>query len=385
MRRHLRPSRRVRSFRAIALVACLAVLAIVIAAVTLRSTRVEPEVPPVDVASDDDRTPEGISNRFQNTATITRADYRYSVIPGGAFNERELRRAITADPVVAAHYTRLDQSRIRAEIVARDRFVHVSYRKGNQIFWTKKKLLLRRGETILTDGTTQIRARCGNCISEEALAPTAREEPDVVEFDRLTDDTPELNSGTIDVGFAQPVAPNPAHLSGGAVVDPVQQDARLQRSIGEGWASSGSAGGLGGGLPFARAIPTGTDGSPSASGRGSSLRPTSPPAAIPQPTSSPVVAPTSRLPFATGIEFVSLSDNSSLSSDGSVPPLGEIIRGTAGPHSIVASDPLDLPPSGEPVNPVPVPEPGTLLMVGGGVAALVRKLRARAGTRSPAL
>ena len=381
MRRHRRPSRGVRRLRAIGLVACLAVLAIAIAAVTLRSTHVKPEGPPVDAASDDDQTPEGISDRFPNTATITRADYRYSVIPGGAFNERELRRAITADPVVAAHYTQLDQSRIRSEIVARDRFVHVSYRKGNQIFWTKKKLLLRRGETILTDGTTQIRARCGNCISEEPLAPTAQEDPDIIEFDRLTDDTPELDSGTIEVGFAQPVAPKPTHLSGGAVADPVQQDARLRRSIGEGLAPSGSAGGLGGGLPFAQPIPTGTDGSPSASGRRSSPRPTPPPAALPQPTSSPVVAPTSVLPFVPG--FVSLSDNSFLRSDGSAPPLDEIIRVTAGLNATVANDPLDLPHSGEPINPVPVPEPGTLLMVGGGVAAVVRKLRARARDTEP--
>ena len=120
----------------------------------------------------------------------------------------ELRRAITADPVVAAHYAKLDRSRIRTEIVPRDRFVHVSYRKGNQVFWTKKKVLLRRGETILTDGTTQIRARCGNCISEEPLAPTAADEPDVVEFDRLTDAS-ELRSGTIAVGFAESAAQKP--------------------------------------------------------------------------------------------------------------------------------------------------------------------------------
>jgi hypothetical protein len=81
--------------------------------------------------------------------------------------------------------------------------------------------------------------------------------------------------------------------------------------------------------------------------------------------------------------FVSLSDNSFLRSDGSAPPLDEIIRVTAGLNATVANDPLDLPHSGEPINPVPVPEPGTLLMVGGGVAAVVRKLRARARDTEP--
>jgi hypothetical protein len=70
-----------------------------------------------------------------------------------------------------------------------------------------------------------------------------------------------------------------------------------------------------------------------------------------------------------GIDFVSLGDNSFPRSDGSSPPLDEIIRMSIEPDPFPTDDPLELPHSGEPVNPVPVPEPGTLLMVAGGVTA----------------
>jgi len=44
---------------------------------------------------------------------------------------------------------------------------------------------IHAGEPILTDGVTQIRARCGNCISYEPQLPTSDAEPDVLEFEAL--------------------------------------------------------------------------------------------------------------------------------------------------------------------------------------------------------
>ena len=64
----------------------------------------------------------------------------------------------------------------------------MSYRIGDTIYWTKKPLRLRRGEAILTDGVTEIRARCGNCLSLEPLLPTSDEEPEPYEFEALLND-----------------------------------------------------------------------------------------------------------------------------------------------------------------------------------------------------
>jgi hypothetical protein len=62
---------------------------------------------------------------------------------------------------------------------------YMSYRRDGKIYWTSHKVQLQQGETILTDGNSQVRARCGNCISLEPMQPTAPDEPQALEFDAL--------------------------------------------------------------------------------------------------------------------------------------------------------------------------------------------------------
>ena len=109
--------------------------------------------------------------------------YPYSVVPGGV-QSREALVAAVADPVVAAHYARVDIAHVRVTTVPAPRRAYVSYRIGDRVFWTKHTVALRPGERILTDGANEIRGRCGNSISETPQAPTSPEEPELAEFDR---------------------------------------------------------------------------------------------------------------------------------------------------------------------------------------------------------
>jgi hypothetical protein len=122
---------------------------------------------------------------LKQAASSGRPVYQYSVISGGAYNAQELGAAIERDPVVAAHYENISLANVRAEQVKEPRYAYVSYRKGDQVYWTKNKVRLNPGETILTDGETQVRARCGNCISSERLGPVSDEEPEAIELDAL--------------------------------------------------------------------------------------------------------------------------------------------------------------------------------------------------------
>ena len=119
------------------------------------------------------------------TTTASHPIYPYSVIPGGAHSRQDLLDAINRDQVVAAHYRNLSPDRMRVERLPEERRAYVSYRMGDRIYWTKEKVTLPAGEPILTDGVTQIRARCGNCIAFEPQLPTSDEEPDAVEFEAL--------------------------------------------------------------------------------------------------------------------------------------------------------------------------------------------------------
>ena len=103
--------------------------------------------------------------------------YPYSVIPGGAHSGRELIEAAQREPVVAAHYTEFAVGKVRVIRLAQDKQAYVSYRLGNKIYWSKKKVTLHKGETLLSDGEHLARTRCGNRLSEVPAEPTSPSEP----------------------------------------------------------------------------------------------------------------------------------------------------------------------------------------------------------------
>jgi hypothetical protein len=107
----------------------------------------------------------------------TRPLYPYSIVPGGVADARELRQAIANDPVVAAHYSKFDLANVRAIRLTGVRFVYVSYRIGDRVYWTRRKLRLADGESLLSDGVNLARTRCGNRISETPLGPVRAADP----------------------------------------------------------------------------------------------------------------------------------------------------------------------------------------------------------------
>jgi hypothetical protein len=109
----------------------------------------------------------------------SRPTYPHSIIAGGAYTRAEVAAAVQTDAVVAAHYRSLDVDHLRPTTVDAPRAVYVSYRIGNEVYWTKRPVRLARGETLLTDGESAIRARCGNRVSEVAQYPVAGDEPEL--------------------------------------------------------------------------------------------------------------------------------------------------------------------------------------------------------------
>lgn len=118
-------------------------------------------------------------------AATPRRVYPYSIIPGGVSGAAELKRVIRADKVVAAHYADFDADKAKEITVTRPRAVHVSYRKGDQVFWTAKKVMLAQGETLLSDGSNEMRARCANRISDVPQFPVEAHGPSEEELDTV--------------------------------------------------------------------------------------------------------------------------------------------------------------------------------------------------------
>jgi hypothetical protein len=109
--------------------------------------------------------------------------FSLSVVPGGVYTLAELRTVIARDPIVAAHYRGMDVDAMRIETLTAGKSAYVSYRRGDQTYWTRNRVWLKAGETVLTDGKTTIRARCGNCVSDVKPSRVAAVEPAHDELD----------------------------------------------------------------------------------------------------------------------------------------------------------------------------------------------------------
>jgi hypothetical protein len=126
--------------------------------------------------------------------TPARTIYPYSVIRGGAYSVAELNEVLRTDPVVAAHYADFDRTQMRVTRSPAAAAVYVSYRKGDQIYWTTRKVHLSANEPLLSDGVHTARARCGNRISLTRHLPASQtEEPSEIELD-LPEAPPSANA-----------------------------------------------------------------------------------------------------------------------------------------------------------------------------------------------
>lgn len=106
-----------------------------------------------------------------------RPNYPYSVIPGGAYSPAELRYANDTDSLVRAHYADFNLRDARLVTLTEERLQYVSYRLHNQVFWTRNRLRIPKGEVLLTDGVHYARTRCGNRLSSTPQSNTSEMQP----------------------------------------------------------------------------------------------------------------------------------------------------------------------------------------------------------------
>lgn len=114
----------------------------------------------------------------------SRPAYPYSVIPGGIGSGEELRQIAEHDPVVAQHFKGFDYQLAHVVTVSEKQLVYVAYRKGDKVYWTRKKMPLHPGETLISDGKITARTRCGNRVAVAPLGPPAPMDPLISDLDQ---------------------------------------------------------------------------------------------------------------------------------------------------------------------------------------------------------
>jgi hypothetical protein len=324
----------------------------------------------------------------QDKSRKTRRVYPYSIVPGGVLNRQELTHALVVDKVVAEHYSAFEAGKATVKTVDKPRAVYVSYRKGDKVFWTAKKLQLAEGETLLSDGQNEIRTRCGNRISDVPQLPVEAKGPSEEELDSSVEQAQEGEGTAQQVGYEADTNPagqgyqlqtfgtgdtapaggtTPTQtsfgLSGSGGVGPITEGGTLPvtlSKVSSDTAASGTGGSSGTGTPGSGGITIGTD----AGGSGGGGDPGKTGGTTPGGTSTPTGT------LDTGSLPVSSPGTKSPTSPGSNPP-GTLQPPTDQPALPNAPGQAPVKPHGD------VPEPDTLWLAGAGVAALLAARRAR--------
>jgi hypothetical protein len=341
--------------------------------------------------------------------------YPYSIIPGGVSDRAELVRMVASDKVVARHYASLDVNNVRELTVTRPRAVYVSYRKGDKVYWTAKKLMLAEGETLLSDGSSEVRTRCGNRISDVPQLPVETRGPTPEELDTAVEelrDAPVRAGQTLAESGMDAIGDMPT-LAGHAsrLPTPVNGTGLWQASgappsngklellamaeslaaspvtvVGRSSVGSGSTG-----SPSATSSPaSGNTGSqPGASGSGSGSTGKPPGTSDPAPSGSPDM-PTVLAPVPTQARDTGSTSETQASPNNSAPPIppadtvptvpdtGAIVPPSI-PPELLSPTPIRGRPGQSVPKPTPVPEPSSLWLSGAALAAmwLLRRKGAR--------
>ncbi len=86
------------------------------------------------------------------------------------------------DPVVAREFEGFDFQQAHLVQASKKQSMHVAYRMGDKVYWTRKKVTLHPGEMLISDGKIVARTRCGNRIAMTPLGPPAMVEPVEADF-----------------------------------------------------------------------------------------------------------------------------------------------------------------------------------------------------------
>jgi hypothetical protein len=112
----------------------------------------------------------GATPATQGNQPDERRAYRHAVVKNGVYSSREAQSAVRSDAVVRAHYSDIQAPKLRP-ISSPGKPMFVSYRRGDRVYWTSHRVRVPEGESLLTDGTNIIRARCGNRLAEIPQEP----------------------------------------------------------------------------------------------------------------------------------------------------------------------------------------------------------------------
>jgi hypothetical protein len=105
----------------------------------------------------------------------------FALLRGGFTSADEFFERVNADPILHSFYGGCSESSAVMKPLAEDILVFSTFRRGNEIKWASKPLLVRKGEYVLTFCGKTVLARCANLISWSPMQPSEDIPPSLLE------------------------------------------------------------------------------------------------------------------------------------------------------------------------------------------------------------
>jgi hypothetical protein len=105
----------------------------------------------------------------------------FALLRGGFTTSDEFFERVSQDPILHSFYGDCSDRNATMNSLPEDVRVFTAFRRGNQIKWAQRPLLVRKGEYVLTYCGKTVLARCGNLISMAAMQPSEDIPPGLLE------------------------------------------------------------------------------------------------------------------------------------------------------------------------------------------------------------
>jgi PDZ domain len=132
-----------------------------------------------------------------------------ALIPGGITSIEEFLQRVAEDPTLNAFFGSCDVEATFQQLPD-DILVFVAFRRSQEIKWTRRPLLVHKGEYVLTFCGKTVLARCGNLISWTPMQPSEDVPPGLLEAPVEERPNPKASDHPVPSYLANQIAETPS-------------------------------------------------------------------------------------------------------------------------------------------------------------------------------
>jgi hypothetical protein len=131
----------------------------------------------------------------------------FALLRGGFSSVDEFFERVHDDPVLHAFYGDCSDRNASMHALPENITAFSTFRKGDKILWSRKPLLIKQGEYVMTFCGKSVLARCGNLISVVPMTPSEDIAPAVLEAPAEVPDAPLVLVASAAAPAPVPVVP----------------------------------------------------------------------------------------------------------------------------------------------------------------------------------